>query len=139
MRQAEPIVFTDTGDRRPTRKPPWLKVRAVLGPNYREVKGLLRDLTLHTVCEEALCPNIYECFEQRTATFMILGNVCTRRCAFCAVASGRPDNIDVDEPHRVAHAAQHLRLKHIVITSVARDDLPDGGASRLRRLHTPLP
>jgi lipoic acid synthetase len=90
----------------------------------------MRDLSLHTVCEEAHCPNIFECFEQRTATFMILGNICTRRCAFCAVANGRPDGtVDEAEPHRLAHAAQYLKLKHIVITSVARDDLPDGGAS----------
>lgn len=110
-------------------RPEWLRVRATLGDNYRQLKGLLRQLGLHSVCEEALCPNIYECFEARTATFLILGDVCTRRCSFCAIASGRPSGLDRDEPQRVAHAAQVLGLHHIVVTSVARDDLPDGGAA----------
>ena len=110
------------------RRPEWLKVRATLGENYRQLKGLLRGLDLHSVCEEALCPNIYECFEARTATFLILGDVCTRRCSFCAIANGRPSGLDREEPQRVADAARRLALRHIVVTSVARDDLPDGGA-----------
>jgi len=110
-------------------RPEWLKVRATLGENYRQLKGLLRGLGLHSVCEEALCPNIYECFEARTATFLILGDVCTRRCSFCAIANGRPSGLDREEPQRVASAARVLGLRHIVVTSVARDDLADGGAA----------
>jgi len=110
-------------------RPEWLKVRATLGENYRQLKGLLRGLGLHSVCEEALCPNIYECFEARTATFLILGDVCTRRCSFCAIANGRPSGLDQEEPQRVARAARVLGLRHIVVTSVARDDLSDGGAA----------
>jgi len=110
-------------------RPEWLKVRATLGENYRQLKGLLRGLGLHSVCEEALCPNIYECFEARTATFLILGDVCTRRCSFCAIANGRPTGLDREEPRRVADAARVLGLRHIVVTSVARDDLADGGAA----------
>jgi len=110
-------------------RPEWLKVRATFGENYRQLKGLLRGLALHSVCEEALCPNIYECFEARTATFLILGDVCTRRCSFCAIANGRPAGLDREEPHRVAHAARVLGLRHVVVTSVARDDLTDGGAA----------
>ena len=110
-------------------RPEWLKVRATLGENYRQLKGLLRGLGLHSVCEEALCPNIYECFEARTATFLILGDVCTRRCSFCAIANGRPSGLDREEPQRVARAAKVLGLRHIVVTSVARDDLADGGAA----------
>src|SRR5947199_9683989 len=111
-----------------TRKPPWLKVPAPGGPNYAELKHLMRDLELHTVCEEAHCPNIGECWEHRTATFMILGDVCTRACGFCAVTSGRPTGLDLHEPVRVARAVQHMGLKHVVITSVNRDDLADGGS-----------
>ena len=110
-------------------RPEWLKVRATFGENFRQLKGLLRGLALHSVCEEALCPNIYECFEARTATFLILGDVCTRRCSFCAIANGRPAGLDREEPHRVAHAARVLGLRHVVVTSVARDDLTDGGAA----------
>ena len=110
-------------------RPEWLKVRATLGENYRQLKGLLRGRGLHSVCEEALCPNIYECFEARTATFLILGDVCTRRCSFCAIANGRPAGLDREEPQRVARAAKVLGLRHIVVTSVARDDLADGGAA----------
>jgi lipoic acid synthetase len=110
-------------------RPEWLKVRATHGENYRQLKGLLRGLGLHSVCEEALCPNIYECFEMRTATFLILGDVCTRRCSFCAIANGRPSGLDREEPERVAHAAKVMGLRHIVVTSVARDDLADGGAA----------
>ena len=111
------------------RKPEWLKVRAPGGPNYMRLKGLLRTLNLHTVCEEARCPNIGECFEDLTATLMILGDICTRRCGFCAVTHGRPTGLDQDEPHRVAHAVKVLGLDHAVITSVNRDDLPDGGST----------
>ena len=110
-------------------RPEWLKVRANLGENYRQLKGLLRGLGLHSVCEEALCPNIYECFEMRTATFLILGDICTRRCPFCAIANGRPSGLDREEPQHVAHAAKVMGLRHIVVTSVARDDLADGGAA----------
>jgi lipoic acid synthetase len=110
-------------------RPSWLKVRAVQNGNYRQLKGLLRRSGLHSVCEEARCPNIYECFEQRTATFLILGSVCTRSCAFCAITTGRPTELDLAEPGRLAEAVQAMGLRHVVITSVARDDLRDGGAS----------
>ncbi len=110
------------------RKPPWLKVKAPGGHNYADVKSMMRDLGLHTVCEEAHCPNIGECWEHRAATFMILGDVCTRNCAYCAVAHGTPQPYDADEPRRLAEAVTHMGLEHIVITSVDRDDLPNGGA-----------
>jgi len=114
---------------RPDPKPPWLRIRLSTGPEYREVRGLMRGLQLNTVCEEARCPNIYECWGERTATFMILGDVCTRRCGFCAVATGRPvGGVDPQEPERLAEAVARLGLEHAVITSVDRDDLPDGGA-----------
>jgi len=110
------------------RRPPWLRVRLGAGPGYTEVKSILRQSTLHTVCEEARCPNIGECFGHHTATFLILGRVCTRNCRFCAIGSGKPDPLDQGEPERVAQAVQALGLRHAVITSVTRDDLPDGGA-----------
>jgi lipoic acid synthetase len=106
-----------------------MKVRAQLGPEYTELKRLVRDERLHTVCEEAGCPNIFECWAQRTATFMILGERCTRACGFCLVDTRKPLAVDVAEPERVAEAVAHLGLAHAVITSVARDDLADGGAS----------
>ena len=112
----------------PERKPSWLKVRAPGGSNYIRLKGMLRELDLHTVCEEAHCPNVGECWEHGTATFMILGDVCTRNCPYCAVAHGRPPVYDPDEPLRVADAVGRLELRHAVITSVDRDDLPDFGA-----------
>ena len=112
----------------PERKPSWLKVKAPGGPNYLRLKQLMRDLDLHTVCEEAHCPNVGECWEHGTATFMILGDVCTRNCAYCAVAHGRPPKFDPAEPERVAEAAATMRLQHVVLTSVDRDDLPDFGA-----------
>ena len=112
----------------PERKPGWLKVRAPGGPNYLRLKHLMRDLDLHTVCEEAHCPNVGECWEHGTATFMILGDVCTRNCAYCAVAHGRPPKFDAAEPERVASAVAEMHLQHAVITSVDRDDLPDFGA-----------
>jgi lipoyl synthase len=110
-------------------KPEWLKVRAPGSPSYLRLKQLMRDLKLHTVCEEARCPNIGECWHHGTATFMILGDVCTRACSYCAVAHGRPATVDAAESKRVAEAIQALGLNYVVITSVDRDDLPDGGAS----------
>jgi len=125
------------------RHPDWIRARIPSGENYHELKGLLRGLTLNTVCEEAHCPNISECWDQRTATIMILGDVCTRACGFCAVKTGRPTWFDEDEPRRVAEAISKLGLEHVVITSVARDDLPDGGAhvfaETIRRLHDTCP
>jgi lipoic acid synthetase len=110
-------------------KPEWLKVRAPGSGNYLRLKGLMKELGLHTVCEEAHCPNIGECWHHGTATFMILGDVCTRACAYCAVSHGRPNELDLAEPARVAHAIEAMALRHAVITSVDRDDLADGGAS----------
>ena len=110
------------------RKPAWLKVPAPGGPNYLAVKRLMRELELHTVCEEAHCPNVGECWEHKAATFMILGGVCTRNCAYCAVPHGTPAPLDAGEPARLAEAVRHMELKHVVITSVDRDDLPHGGA-----------
>jgi lipoyl synthase len=110
------------------RHPDWIRARIPSGDNYHELKGLLRGLSLNTVCEEAHCPNIGECWDQRTATIMILGDTCTRACGFCAVKTGRPTWFDDDEPRRVAEAVAALGLEHVVVTSVARDDLPDGGA-----------
>ncbi len=113
-----------------SRRPDWLKVRIPGGENFLEVRRILRSHQLHTICEDALCPNIAECWgKRRTATFMILGDICTRACAFCAVTSGRPAEYDLLEPARVAAAIADLKLRHAVITSVDRDDLRDGGAS----------
>ena len=111
------------------RLPPWFKVRFPGGENYRRLKGVMRDRQLHTICEEARCPNIGECWEYGTATFLILGDICTRSCAYCAVTSGKPDALDVLEPLRVASAVAEMGLRHAVVTSVNRDDLEDGGAS----------
>lgn len=110
------------------RRPEWLKVRIPFGEEYNNVKRIVHDNGLHTVCEEARCPNIGECWGRRTATFMILGDVCTRSCGFCAVKTGRPEFLDLDEPRRVAEAVRKMDLRHAVITSVNRDELPDGGA-----------
>ncbi|MBM3886096.1 MAG: lipoyl synthase [Gemmatimonadetes bacterium] len=127
----------------PERKPSWLKVKAPGGPNYLRLKHLMRELDLHTVCEEAHCPNVGECWEHGTATFMILGDVCTRNCAYCAVAHGRPPKFDPAEPSRVAEAARAMNLRHLVITSVDRDDLPDFGAwafaETIRQVHEAVP
>jgi lipoyl synthase len=109
-------------------KPAWLKVRAPGSENYLRLKSVMKELKLHTVCEEARCPNIGECWHHGTATFMILGDVCTRACAYCAVAHGKPNELDLAEPTRVADAIERMALRHAVITSVDRDDLPDGGA-----------
>mgnify|MGYP001389225666 CR=1 FL=1 len=111
------------------RKPEWLKVKLHTNDNYRELKKMMRSKTLHTVCEEARCPNIFECWANRTATFMILGDICTRACRFCAVKTGLPTELDRQEPERVAEAVSQMGVKHAVVTSVARDDLKDGGAS----------
>ena len=121
------IQLTPAQPRKP--KPEWLKVRAPGSPSYLRLKGLMRELKLHTVCEEAQCPNIGECWSHGTATFMILGDVCTRACSYCAVAHGRPAAVDEAEPVRVADAIKLLDLEYVVITSVDRDDLDDGGAS----------
>ena len=124
-------------------KPPWLKVRAPGGPNFVRLKGLMRQWNLHSVCEEAHCPNIGECWEDLTATFMILGDVCTRNCGYCAVTHGRPVWEDREEPERVGRAIRELGLEYVVITSVNRDDLADGGAAhfaatvRAVRRHAP--
>jgi len=123
------LVQIDLAPRLPKPKPEWLKARAPIGENYHELKKLARKLELHTVCESAQCPNIGECWNHRTATFMLLGNLCTRRCGFCAVPKGRPEPIDFDEPRRVAEAVATLGLKHTVITSVNRDDDNIGSAT----------
>ena len=124
-----PIVPTTGADRATVApKPSWLKVRLASGPNHTALKGLMRGLDLHTVCEEAMCPNIGECWEAREATFLILGDRCTRRCGFCDVMTARPDPVDEDEPARIASAVREMGLRFVVITGVARDDLPDGGA-----------
>src|SRR5579862_1987235 len=122
------LIQIDLAPRKPAPKPDWLKARAPVGDNYHNLKKLARSLNLHTVCESAHCPNIGECWNHRTATFMMLGNTCTRRCGFCAVPKGRPDAIDFDEPRRVAEAVATLELKFAVITSVNRDDDIVGGA-----------
>jgi len=115
-------------------RPPWLRVRFFGGPNYQDLKRIMRTLDLHTVCESARCPNMGECWEHRTATFMILGNICTRACGFCAVPSGKPVGPpDEDEPRRVAEAAEKMGLRYAVVTSVNRDDEPDGGAAIFAR------
>lgn len=110
-------------------KPDWIRIKLTTGDNYQDIKQMMRSKTLHTVCEEARCPNIYECWANRTATFMILGDICTRACRFCAVNTGMPTELDLQEPQRVAEAAEQMNLRHCVVTSVARDDLNDGGAS----------
>lgn len=122
------LVQIDLGPKLRQPKPEWLKAPAPLGENYRNLKTLARRLQLHTVCESAQCPNMGECWNHRTATFMLLGNVCTRRCGFCAVPKGRPEPIDWDEPRRVAEAVAALGLRHAVVTSVNRDDDNVGGA-----------
>src|ERR1700742_2017626 len=122
------LIQIDLAPRKPAPKPDWLKARAPVGDNYHNLKKLARSLNLHTVCESAHCPNIGECWNHKTATFMMLGNSCTRRCGFCAVPSGKPEPIDHDEPRRVAYAVAQLGLQHAVITSVNRDDDNTGAA-----------
>jgi lipoic acid synthetase len=127
----------------PARRPEWLKARLPTGQNYTDLLGIMRTQTLHTVCEEARCPNIGECWERRTATFLILGNVCTRSCSYCAIVHGLPTELDLEEPARVAGAVRSMELRHAVITSVNRDDLADGGAgvyaALIRRIHETSP
>ncbi len=126
-----------------TRRPDWLKVRLPGGPNYADLVGIMRTQQMHTVCEEARCPNVGECWGRRTATFLILGNVCTRNCSYCAIAHGMPTELDAAEPVRVADAVVSMGLRHAVITSVNRDDQRDGGAGiyaeTIRRVHRRLP
>ena len=128
LRGFEPAPQPGTPAPLPGRKPSWLKVKAPGGPNYAHIKTMMRELGLHTVCEEARCPNIGECWEHKAATFMILGDVCTRNCAYCAVSHGTPTAFDPLEPARLADAVARMGLEHVVITSVDRDDLPNGGA-----------
>ena len=126
-----------------SRKPGWLKVRSPGGQRYLHLQKLMRTQALHTVCEEAACPNIGECWEAGTATFMILGDVCTRACKYCGVAHGMPNTLDEDEPYRVAEAVEAMQLEHVVVTSVNRDELPDGGAriyaELIREVHRRVP
>jgi lipoic acid synthetase len=117
---------------KPARKPPWIRAKAPIGNKVSQLKALLREHKLHTVCEEAACPNLGECFSHGTATFMIMGDVCTRRCPFCEVAHGRPKPLDVNEPEHLAQAVAKMNLKYVVITSVDRDDLKDGGAGHFK-------
>ena len=125
------------------RKPPWIKVKATMGPEFTQLRGLVQREGLHTVCQEAGCPNIYECWEDREATFLIGGDQCTRRCDFCQIDTGRPADFDADEPRRVAQSVATMGLRYATITGVARDDLPDGGAwlyaETVRQIHKLLP
>lgn len=121
------IIQTDSNSVR-IKKPKWLRVKLPIGENYRRVRGLVDEHKLHTICESGSCPNMGECWGEGTATFMILGNICTRSCGFCAVQTGRPEEVDEFEPGRVAHSVKIMGVKHAVITSVDRDDLRDGGA-----------
>ncbi|MEV0730093.1 lipoyl synthase [Polymorphospora sp. NPDC050346] len=122
------------------RKPPWIKVKAKMGPEYTELRGLVAKEGLHTVCQEAGCPNIYECWEDREATFLIGGDQCTRRCDFCQIDTGKPAEFDADEPRRVAESVATMGLRYATVTGVARDDLPDGGAwlyaETVRQIHS---
>jgi len=125
------------------RKPPWIKVRANLGPEYAKLRTLVEREGLHTVCQEAGCPNIFECWEDREATFLIGGDRCTRRCDFCQIDTGRPDGFDADEPRRVAESVARMGLRYATVTGVTRDDLPDGGAwlyaETVRQIHAQVP
>jgi lipoyl synthase len=125
------------------RKPPWIKVKATMGPHFTELRALVQREGLHTVCQEAGCPNIYECWEDREATFLIGGDQCTRRCDFCQIDTGKPDGFDADEPRRVAESVAAMGLRYATITGVARDDLPDGGAwlyaETVRQIHSLVP
>ncbi|MBX6749541.1 MAG: lipoyl synthase [Micromonosporaceae bacterium] len=125
------------------RKPPWIKVKATMGPEYSQLRSLVSREGLHTVCQEAGCPNIYECWEDREATFLIGGDQCTRRCDFCQIDTGRPADFDADEPRRVAESVATMGLRYATVTGVARDDLPDGGAwlyaETVRQIHALVP
>lgn len=129
MEERNMVKNLRTQPERPLRRPEWLKIRLNTNQNFTELKQLVRGNRLHTVCEEARCPNIFECWANRTATFMILGSVCTRACRFCAVTTGMPTELDWEEPIRVAESVEAMGLQHVVVTSVARDDLRDGGAA----------
>ncbi|MDA8192386.1 MAG: lipoyl synthase [Thermaerobacter sp.] len=140
----EPLPLMPTKRTAPRQPlPSWIKIRVSQGQNFQELKDMMRTQTLHTVCEEALCPNIYECWEERTATFLLLGDICTRNCGFCAITTGRPSGLDREEPARVAATARAMGLKHAVLTSVTRDDLADGGAEifaeTIRQIRQQLP
>ena len=128
MHNVAELVQIDLTPRKPAPKPVWLKAKAPMGETFHDLKKMARELKLHTVCESAQCPNIGECWNQKSATFMMLGNLCTRRCGFCAVPKGKPEPIDFDEPRRVAYAVAQLGLAHAVITSVNRDDDNVGAA-----------
>jgi len=125
------------------RKPEWIKTRARMGPEYQELMSLVKSEGLHTVCQEAACPNIFECWEDREATFLIGGDQCTRRCDFCQIDTGKPADLDRDEPRRVAESVRSMELRYATVTGVARDDLPDGGAwlyaETVRQIHAALP
>ncbi|GJL64598.1 MAG: lipoyl synthase [Nitrospirales bacterium] len=125
------------------RLPDWFKIKLRQGPDYRDIRKIIDERGLHTICEEARCPNMWECWNNRTATFLILGDVCTRRCHYCSVETGRPTSLDLDEPQRVAEAVEAMALRHAVITSVNRDELEDGGASlfaeTIRLIHEKVP
>ena len=125
------------------RKPPWIKVKASMGPQYTQLRSLVQREGLHTVCQEAGCPNIYECWEDREATFLIGGDQCTRRCDFCQIDTGKPAEFDADEPRRVAESVASMGLRYATVTGVARDDLPDGGAwlyaETVRQIHALVP
>jgi lipoic acid synthetase len=125
------------------RKPPWIKVKATMGPHFTQLRGLVQREGLHTVCQEAGCPNIYECWEDREATFLIGGDQCTRRCDFCQIDTGKPAEFDADEPRRVAESVAAMSLRYATVTGVARDDLPDGGAwlyaETVRQIHALVP
>ena len=123
----------DVSGRKPGRLPPWLRRPIQTDADYSEVHNTLKKCGVHTVCEDAKCPNRHECWNHGTATFMILGNICTRDCRFCNVATGRPSGVDLDEPQRLAEAVEKMNLRHVVVTSVTRDDLPDGGAEIFAR------
>ncbi len=124
----EPLRASGVGRPKEKSLPPWFKVKLRPGPHYKELRQLVNTHRLHTICEEARCPNLWECWNNRTATFLILGDICTRSCHYCSVTTGRPLELDTQEPQRVAEAVKLLKLRHAVITSVNRDDLPDGGA-----------
>ncbi len=129
----EPLPVAQKGGARETSKPPWIRVRLPSGESYGRVKALMRSKSLHTVCEEARCPNMAECWSSGTATFLILGEICTRNCRFCAVSSGVPRPWNPEEPDKILQAVTVMELRHVVVTSVTRDDLPDGGASAFSR------
>src|SRR6185503_17928738 len=128
-RMSELPVVTNSNERPKIKKPDWLRVKLPIGESYKHVRNLVDSHKLHTICESGNCPNMGECWGAGTATFMILGNTCTRSCGFCAVATGRPEPVDWDEPQRVAEAIHLMKVKHAVITSVDRDELKDGGAA----------